>query len=122
MSPPCACGIPAPVPSLTWGILPSLPSRGQVAVDLSLGEHRIRTVLETDERKCHWIAVDRDFGSVAELPDGEIGATKNPDTRQRRVEVAISKLHDGKRRPCCFDLSSCADPDVAKSGKLAVVS
>ncbi|HIX00397.1 MAG TPA: hypothetical protein H9871_09655 [Candidatus Nesterenkonia stercoripullorum] len=79
-------------------------------------------MLETDERKCHWIAVDRDFGSVAELPDGEIGATKNPDTRQRRVEVAISKLHDGKRRPCCFDLSSCADPDVAKSGELAVVS
>lgn len=54
--------------------------------------------------------------------DRWIGATKNPDTRQRRVEVAISKLHDGKRRPCCFDLSSFTDPDVAKSGKLAVGS
>lgn len=47
-----------------------------------------------------------------------VGATKNPSTRQRRVEVSISKLREGKRRPCCFDLSSCTDPEVAKSGKL----
>ncbi len=50
-----------------------------------------------------------------------INATKNPDTRDRRVEVSISKLRDGKRRPCCFDLSSCTDPEVSKSGKLAGV-
>lgn len=47
-----------------------------------------------------------------------IKATKNADTRSRRVDVAISKLESGKRRPCCFDLSSCTDPEVAKSGKL----
>jgi hypothetical protein len=47
-----------------------------------------------------------------------INATKNPVTRDRRVEVGISKLRSGKRRPCCFDLSSCTDPEVAKSGKL----
>ncbi|AVM00865.1 hypothetical protein C6V83_11925 [Gordonia iterans] len=47
-----------------------------------------------------------------------IGATKNPATRQRRVEVGIDKLRNGKRRPCCFDLSSCTDPEVAKSGVL----
>lgn len=47
-----------------------------------------------------------------------VKATKNPQTRERRVEVSISKLRDGKRRPCCFDLSSCTDPEVAKSGKL----
>ncbi|MCS3493931.1 MULTISPECIES: YdeI/OmpD-associated family protein [Micrococcaceae] len=47
-----------------------------------------------------------------------IGATKNPSTRERRVEASISKLRDGKRRPCCFDLSSCTDPEVSKSGKL----
>jgi len=47
-----------------------------------------------------------------------VGATKNPDTRQRRVEVSISKLRDGKRRPCCFDLSSCTNPELAKGGKL----
>lgn len=47
-----------------------------------------------------------------------VKSTKNAATRQRRVEVSISKLRDGKRRPCCFDLSSCTDPEVAKSGKL----
>jgi hypothetical protein len=47
-----------------------------------------------------------------------VNATANPATRQRRVEVSVSKLADGKRRPCCFDLSACTDPSVAKSGKL----
>ena len=47
-----------------------------------------------------------------------INATKNSETRQRRVEVSISKLRAGKRRPCCVDLSSCTDPEVSKSGKL----
>ena len=47
-----------------------------------------------------------------------VQATRNPQTRQRRVEVSISKMDGGKRRPCCFDLASCTDPDVARSGKL----
>lgn len=51
-----------------------------------------------------------------------VKATKNADTRARRVEVAISKLEDGKRRPCCFDLSSCTDPELSKSGKLIGLS
>lgn len=51
-----------------------------------------------------------------------IQATKNPDTRARRVEVAISKLESGNRRPCCFDLASCTDPELSKSGKLLGIS
>jgi hypothetical protein len=47
-----------------------------------------------------------------------VDATANPDTRRRRVEVSIDKMDHGKRRPCCFDLSSCTDPTVSKSGKL----
>jgi hypothetical protein len=47
-----------------------------------------------------------------------VQATGNPATRQRRVEVSISKMDSGKRRPCCFDLSSCTDPDLARGGKL----
>ncbi len=47
-----------------------------------------------------------------------VGATRNAETRQRRVEVSIDKLDHGKRRPCCFDLTSCTDPDVSRSGKL----
>ncbi|MDQ2942452.1 MAG: YdeI/OmpD-associated family protein, partial [Candidatus Dormibacteraeota bacterium] len=40
-----------------------------------------------------------------------VNATKNPATRRRRVDVSISKMNSGKRRPCCFDLSACTDPD-----------
>jgi hypothetical protein len=45
-----------------------------------------------------------------------INATKNLQTRERRVEVGISKLRSGKRRPCCFDLASCTDPELSKNG------
>jgi hypothetical protein len=47
-----------------------------------------------------------------------VNETKNPETRQRRVEVSLSKMSSGKRRPCCFNLASCTDPEVARSGKL----
>lgn len=49
-----------------------------------------------------------------------VNETRNPDTRRRRVEVSLSKLGSGKRRPCCFNLASCTDPDLSKSGKLVV--
>ncbi|MCK0110572.1 YdeI/OmpD-associated family protein [Ornithinimicrobium sp. F0845] len=47
-----------------------------------------------------------------------VQSTRSPSTRERRVEVSVSKLRDGKRRPCCFDLSSCTDPELSRSGKL----
>jgi hypothetical protein len=47
-----------------------------------------------------------------------VNATKNPDTRTRRVDVSISKMKSGKRRPCCFNLSACTDPDLSKNGRL----
>jgi len=47
-----------------------------------------------------------------------VNATNNPDTRERRVEVTMSKMKNGKRRPCCFNLASCTDPELARSGKL----
>ncbi|MCB9656041.1 MAG: DUF1905 domain-containing protein [Sandaracinaceae bacterium] len=49
-----------------------------------------------------------------------VNETKNAGTRQKRVEVSIDKLRKGKRRPCCFNLASCTDPELAKSGKLAL--
>jgi len=48
-----------------------------------------------------------------------VNATQNPDTRKRRVEVSISKMKSGKRRPCCFNLASCTDPNLSKNGRLA---
>ena len=47
-----------------------------------------------------------------------VNATKNPGTRQRRVDVSLSKMESGKRRPCCFDLSACTDPELSRSGRL----
>lgn len=47
-----------------------------------------------------------------------VNATSNPDTRKRRVEVSISKMKSGKRRPCCFNLAACTDPNLSRSGRL----
>jgi len=47
-----------------------------------------------------------------------VNATNNPDTRTRRVDVSISKMKTGKRRPCCFNLSACTDPDLSRNGRL----
>ena len=47
-----------------------------------------------------------------------VNATNNPDTRKRRVEVSISKMNSGKRRPCCFDLAACTDPQLTRNGRL----
>ena len=47
-----------------------------------------------------------------------VNATQDPDTRKRRVEVSISKMKSGKRRPCCFNLASCTDPNLSRSGRL----
>ena len=47
-----------------------------------------------------------------------VNATKNPDTRKRRVDVSISKMAGGKRRPCCFNLAACTDPDLSNKGRL----
>jgi hypothetical protein len=47
-----------------------------------------------------------------------VNATRNPDTRKRRVEVTLSKMAGGKRRPCCFNLAACTHPDLSKNGRL----
>jgi hypothetical protein len=47
-----------------------------------------------------------------------VNATSNADTRKRRVDVSISKMNSGKRRPCCFNLSACTDPDLSRNGRL----
>ncbi|MEP6752722.1 MAG: YdeI/OmpD-associated family protein [Candidatus Dormiibacterota bacterium] len=47
-----------------------------------------------------------------------VNATQNPETRKRRVEVSISKMKSGKRRPCCFNLAACTDPNMSKNSRL----
>lgn len=47
-----------------------------------------------------------------------IRSTNNPETRSRRIEVALSKLEAGERRPCCFNRNQCTEPEVSKNGVL----
>jgi hypothetical protein len=145
-----------------------MPSRGQVAVQVSINGHEFQTVLEPDGLKGHWMRVDQELQHAADTGAGDmvsfaieatrdwpepdvppdlatalaaapekirdmwtditpmarwewvrwVNATASPATRQRRVEVTISKMNSGMRRPCCFDLSACTDPAVSKNGKL----
>lgn len=47
-----------------------------------------------------------------------INSTGKSETRKRRIEVALSKLKAGNRRPCCFNRTMCTVPAVSKSGVL----
>jgi uncharacterized protein YdeI (YjbR/CyaY-like superfamily) len=47
-----------------------------------------------------------------------IRATHNRETRSRRIQVALSKLKAGERRPCCFNRNQCTEPEVSKNGVL----
>lgn len=47
-----------------------------------------------------------------------IRATKQPETRKRRIVVACSKLKAGMRRPCCFNRNLCSEPSVSNNGVL----
>lgn len=47
-----------------------------------------------------------------------VNETKNPDTRAIRIEKSVSKLNGKHRRPCCFNLAACTDPQLSKSGRL----
>jgi uncharacterized protein YdeI (YjbR/CyaY-like superfamily) len=47
-----------------------------------------------------------------------INETRNTDTRALRIEKTISKLNGKHRRPCCFNLTACTDPELSRSGRL----
>jgi hypothetical protein len=72
------------------------------------------------------IAADKDaqrtWDSVTPMARREwirwIRATNNPETRQKHIEVARSKLSKGMRRPCCFNARMCTEPAVSKAGVL----
>ncbi len=47
-----------------------------------------------------------------------IRSTNSEETRKRRIEVGISKLKGGERRPCCWNRNACSEPSVSKTGVL----
>jgi hypothetical protein len=47
-----------------------------------------------------------------------IRSTNSQETHERRIEVALSKLKAGTRRPCCWNRNLCTEPSVSKNGVL----
>src|SRR5699024_446989 len=76
--------------------------------------------LSAAQEACHDLAQTRESNTPSTLWEWVrgVGATRNPDTRARHVAVSIDKLRNGSRRPCCFNLAACTDPEDARSAKL----
>lgn len=49
-----------------------------------------------------------------------IRSTKNGATRLKRINTASDMLSQGKKRPCCFDVSRCTIEAVSTSGVLNI--
>lgn len=47
-----------------------------------------------------------------------IRSTNREETRKHRIEVTVSKLKSGERRPCCWNRNLCTEPSVSKNGVL----
>lgn len=47
-----------------------------------------------------------------------IRSTKSSDTKFKRIDVMLSKLSKGDRRPCCFNRNICTITEVSKGGIL----
>ncbi len=45
-------------------------------------------------------------------------STANPETRKKRLKVAVSKLNSGEKRPCCWNRNLCTEPSISKNGIL----
>ena len=47
-----------------------------------------------------------------------IGSTAKSETRAKHVVVALSKMKNGTRRPCCFNRALCTVSEVSRGGAL----
>lgn len=47
-----------------------------------------------------------------------IRSTGREETRKNRIEVALSKMRNGERRPCCWNRNLSTEPSVSKNGAL----
>ncbi len=44
-----------------------------------------------------------------------VRAVKTEETRKKHIEIMLSKLGKGMRRPCCFNRNLCSDPSVSRN-------
>lgn len=49
-----------------------------------------------------------------------IRAVKSEETRKKHIDVMLSKLSHGERRPCCFNRNLCSEPYVARNWQLLI--
>ncbi|MDO7880820.1 YdeI/OmpD-associated family protein [Antiquaquibacter soli] len=107
-----------------WLALPAFAEGDRVSVSLRAAAEWPEPSIPADLAAALAAApdIDDDWHDITPMARWEcvrwVGATKNPETRAKRIEVSIDKLRKGSRRPCCFDLTSCTDPELAKNGKL----
>lgn len=47
-----------------------------------------------------------------------VRAVKTEETRKKHIEIMISKLAKGIRRPCCFNRNMCSEPYISKDWAL----
>ncbi|PKN71767.1 MAG: hypothetical protein CVU50_10055 [Candidatus Cloacimonetes bacterium HGW-Cloacimonetes-3] len=48
-----------------------------------------------------------------------INSAKQPETRKRRIGIALDKLRKGIKRPCCFNRNMCTELYVSHNGVLS---
>lgn len=100
-------------------------AKREIAVKLEIASHWPEPLVPSDLQAALAAAPDilQIWHAITPMARWEwvrwINETKNQATRARRLEVTISKMRAGKRRPCCFNLAACTDPEVSKSGKLS---
>ncbi len=44
-----------------------------------------------------------------------VRAVRTQETREKHIQVMISKLNKGMRRPCCFNRNLCSEPYVSRN-------
>ena len=47
-----------------------------------------------------------------------VRAVKTAETREKHIDIMISKLSKGMRRPCCFNRNMCSVPEVSHNWTL----
>lgn len=51
-----------------------------------------------------------------------VRSTRQGKVREKRINAACDKLLKGMKRPCCFDQTRCTVPELAKNGKLIILT
>lgn len=82
---------------------PDVPADLQKAL---AADAHIQTLWETFTPLAHWEWIRW------------IRSTGREETRKKRIEVAISKMRNGERRPCCWNRNLSTEPTVSKNGVL----